>query len=271
MIDFALSCPAPVPQVQITQMRVIAKERTRRSRRPNENAQPVAPARQIRPGMRRREENHFSDALDEAQSFGVVRCRIRRLSQELLDDKTAETVPDQNQLARPKVGIHQQLIEHIGRTVGQFHRRAVPARHGRLIAHGVNRQAFDVLSQPSRPERGLVWASTPRGLSVAAEAVEENHVGALLPLCFGDREKLCHLRPRRGLTDRCPPRPKRRHWRLHRGFSASNQGHHTAVHLMAASVASGRPCQGCHRVFGRTPVACNGGASILASPVYRTC
>jgi hypothetical protein len=76
--------------------------------------------------MRSRQKSHLPDAVYKAQSTGAVGCRIRCLSQKLFDDKGAEAVPGQNQLAFPKISFHQQQIEHIGRAVGQFHRRAVP-------------------------------------------------------------------------------------------------------------------------------------------------
>jgi hypothetical protein len=219
-------------------MRVIANERTSCSRRPNENTQTITPARQIRPRMRGRQKSHFSDALDETQRFGAVGCLVGCLSQDLFDDKTAEAVPGQYQLARPKIRFHQQQIKHIGRTVGQLHRRAIPARHGRIIAHGVNGQAFDVLRQPSRPEGGFILGRLPRGASVAAKAMEENRVGAFLPPCFGDPKNLCHLRPRRGLTDRCLVTPNR-------GTS------HRAVHLMVASDRSWQAATAIIGVYNR--------------------
>ena len=181
-------------------MLVIAKERTCCSRRPNENAQTVAPARQIRPGMRGRQKGHFSHALDETQCFGAVGCLIRCLSQDLFDDKTAETVPGQYQLARPKIRFHQQQIEHIGRTVGSIPSpsRASPTR----APHSPRSKPTGLrCPEPAKPARKRHHpCGLPRALSVAAEAVEENHVGALRPPRFGDQKQVCHLRPRRGLT-----------------------------------------------------------------------
>jgi hypothetical protein len=122
MIDSALLRPASVPQIEITQMRVIAKERTGRSRWSNENTQTIAPAGQIRPDMWSRQKYHLAHTLDKTMSVCALSRRVRRLSQNLFDDKAAETVADQNQLAFPKIRFHQQQIEDIGRTVGQFHR-----------------------------------------------------------------------------------------------------------------------------------------------------
>lgn len=93
-------------------------------------------------------------------------------------------------------------LPHDRLSAWRTHASAKPVLRSQLI----DRQALNFLRQPRWPKvlvnLGFLLCS-PSRVSVTAKTMEENGVGALLPLCFGDLEKLCHLRPRRGPCESC--------------------------------------------------------------------
>src|SRR5262249_28290207 len=74
-----------------------------------------------------------------------------------------------------------------------------------LVSHGVDRNSVDVLGQPKRPERDILWCfsapgvSAPSIIGVAIEAMDKNHAGSRGATPTGDLDQPRHATSNFGL------------------------------------------------------------------------
>jgi hypothetical protein len=117
-------------------------------------------------------------------------------------------VSDEDQLAFSQARIHEEQLEHIGRAIGEMHRRAAPSRHRRFIIDGQDGEPFNILGEPFRPNRAFGRRARPCSARIASKPVHENHAGLQFASrgCQFDKVRHCVPVPRTTLFQP-PPRP----------------------------------------------------------------
>ena len=125
-----------------------------------------------------------------ADELGAVAGRIERevrqqvaLELERLGRSYAEAMLRVRDL---EARLAQENFEDIDRPVLQRHGGSHPIGRRGLVGHGVDRNSFDVLCQPERPEGIVIRRSSPSIVSVAAEAMDENDARSRRPSPAGN-------------------------------------------------------------------------------------
>src|ERR1700731_1218889 len=118
---------------------------------------------------------------------------LRQIEEDLFDNQATETVADEGD--RP--ALEARLFKDINGPVLERHRGPEPIGWRSLVSHGVDRNSVDVLGQPERPKRNILWCFSAPGpapsiIGVAAEAMHENDARSRRAAPPGDLDQSRH-------------------------------------------------------------------------------
>jgi hypothetical protein len=127
-------------------------------------------------------------------------------------------VADENDRAALEPWLAQQDFEDIDGPVLERHGSSEPVGCRSFVSQSVDRNSIEVLGQPERPKRDILWrfsapgVSAPSIVSVAAEAMDENDARSRCAGRTGDLNQSRHeleLKPKnRSINTLQEPQPK---------------------------------------------------------------
>lgn len=103
-------------------------------------------------------------------------AEVAGMAQQLLDQQPAQTVADEHDWPATDP-VEFELMQDIGRPVGQWHGVPFPGRGIDRIPQGPDADRRHVFSQPGGPEGVRAILGVPGGAGIAVETVDEDNVG----------------------------------------------------------------------------------------------
>ena len=182
----ALLGETAIGNIDAAQSGVIGDKRPGDGRGPRKKPQPVEQGCLPCTCMRRRGEDNLGHALQEVGSFRASLLLLLQIENDLLDDQAPETVANESDRPALEARLAQENFEDIDGAVLQRHGGPEPIGRRGLVGHGIDRNSFDVLCQPERPEGVVIRCSSPSIVSVAAKAMDENDARSRRPSPAGN-------------------------------------------------------------------------------------
>jgi hypothetical protein len=174
---------------------VIGDECSCDGRWPSKKSQPVEQGSLPRTRVGCGGENDLGHAAEEVFGLFASVLLLLQIEQDLLDDQATEAVADKNDRAALEPWLAQQDFEDIDGPILERHGGPEPIGCRSLVSQSIDRNSIEVLGQPERPKRDILWCfptpgvSAPGIVSVAAEAMDENDARSRRAAPTGDLDQ----------------------------------------------------------------------------------